>query len=259
MRVPGAGSTPRAPARGLSMRFTGSRRRPTASGAAARASRAWSDWVRRRPGRPPTGALTRSWRRGSRRTSRTARRLIIARNQPALKRPPGQPAALPGRRRLMQREPPALGPTDSVFRPGARAGPRRRRSRRSGPRCRRDAQGVSGVANMSTGAAGRAQYRVVCGRGRSYAKRVPTQRAVQHSGSGGEDTFWPLLTQLALRSDVRVERHRPDAEFAAQFGHQRVAVDHPRRLRGVVRDSARASCRNAPPVRIPVLRGRRGA
>ena len=61
------------------------------------------------------------------------------------------------------------------------------------------------------------------------------------------------------RSDVRVERHRPDAEFAAQFGHQRVAVGHPRRLRGVVRDSARASCRTAPPVRIPVLRGRRGA
>ncbi len=36
----------------------------------------------------------------------------------------------------------------------------------------------------------------------------------------------PLLTQLALRSDVPVERHRADPEFAAQFGHRRVAVGH---------------------------------
>ena len=35
--------------------------------------------------------------------------------------------------------------------------------------------------------------------------------------------------------------------------------DDPRRLRGAIRDPARASCRAAPPVRIPVLLGRRGA
>ena len=47
----------------------------------------------------------------------------------------------------------------------------------------------------------------------------------KHSGSGGEDLL-ALLTQLVLRSDVPVERHRPDAEFAAEFGHRRVAVGH---------------------------------
>ena len=47
----------------------------------------------------------------------------------------------------------------------------------------------------------------------------------KHSGSGGEDLL-ALFTQLALRSDVPVERHRPDAEFSAQFGHRRVAVGH---------------------------------
>ena len=35
-----------------------------------------------------------------------------------------------------------------------------------------------------------------------------------------------LLAQLALRADVPVERHWPDAEFAAQCGHRRVAVRH---------------------------------
>ena len=64
----------------------------------------------------------------------------------------------------------------------------------------------------------------------------------KHSGSGGEDLL-ALLTQLVLRSDVPVERHRPDAEFAAQFGHRRVAVGH----RGL-----RTSCR-------PCVRGPRAA
>ena len=32
--------------------------------------------------------------------------------------------------------------------------------------------------------------------------------------------------QLALRADVSVERHRPDAELPAQRGHRRVAVRH---------------------------------
>ena len=41
---------------------------------------------------------------------------------------------------------------------------------------------------------------------------------VLHSGSGGEDLL-ALLTQLPLRPDVSVERHRPDTEFAAQFRH----------------------------------------
>ena len=35
-----------------------------------------------------------------------------------------------------------------------------------------------------------------------------------------------LLPHRALRADVPVERHRPDAELAAQLGHRRVAVRH---------------------------------
>ena len=55
------------------------------------------------------------------------------------------------------------------------------------------------------------EVRVVCGRGRDPTlSGCPPSVAVQHSGLGGEDLL-PLLTQLALRSDVRVERHRPDA------------------------------------------------
>ena len=57
-----------------------------------------------------------------------------------------------------------------------------------------------------------------------YAGAHPALRS-KHSGSGGEDLL-ALFTQLALRSEVPVERHRPDAEFAAQFGHRRVAVGH---------------------------------
>ena len=63
-------------------------------------------------------------------------------------------------------------------------------------------------------------------RAKSYAKPVPPQVSrSKHSGLGGEDLL-ALLTQLALGSDVPVERHRPDAEFSAQFEHRRVAVGH---------------------------------
>ena len=50
-------------------------------------------------------------------------------------------------------------------------------------------------------------------------------RAGAKSGSGAQD-LPALLPQLAPRADVPVERHRPDAEFAAQLGYRRVAVRH---------------------------------
>ena len=55
----------------------------------------------------------------------------------------------------------------------------------------------------------------------------PSVAVSKHSGSGGEDLL-ALLTQLALRSDVSVERHRMPSS-PAQFGHRcgarRVMVD----------------------------------
>ena len=49
----------------------------------------------------------------------------------------------------------------------------------------------------------------------------PSVAVSKHSGSGGEDLL-ALLTQLALRSDVSVERHRMPSS-PAQFGHRRGA------------------------------------
>ena len=46
-----------------------------------------------------------------------------------------------------------------------------------------------------------------------------------YSGSGGEDLL-ALLAQLTLRPDVPVERHRPDTELPAEFGHRCVTVGH---------------------------------
>ena len=43
---------------------------------------------------------------------------------------------------------------------------------------------------------------------RSYAKRVPTQRCGPALRFRRRGHLLALLTQLALRSDVRVERHR---------------------------------------------------
>ena len=45
----------------------------------------------------------------------------------------------------------------------------------------------------------------------------------------GSEDLLVVLPQLALRADVPVERHRPDAELPAQRGHRRVAVRHGRR------------------------------
>ena len=60
------------------------------------------------------------------------------------------------------------------------------------------------------------------GGGEVLRQARPTSRS---SGSGAQD-LPALLPQLALRADVPVERHRPDAELAAQLGHRRVAVRH---------------------------------
>ena len=56
-----------------------------------------------------------------------------------------------------------------------------------------------------------------------YVKRVPAHRAgfrFRSRGSSG------LLAQLALRSDVPVERHGFDTELPAKRGHGGVAVRH---------------------------------
>ena len=59
---------------------------------------------------------------------------------------------------------------------------------------------------------------------RSYAKVkhvLSQRRGCRTTGSGGEDLL-ALLAQLTLRPDVPVERHRPDTELPAEFGHKGV-------------------------------------
>ena len=56
-----------------------------------------------------------------------------------------------------------------------------------------------------------------------------------------------LLAQLALRADVPVERHRPDAELPAQRGHRRVAVRH----RGLGQPHLSFRQRELPPTPAP--------
>ena len=53
----------------------------------------------------------------------------------------------------------------------------------------------------------------------------PVASLSKHCGSGVEDLL-ALTAQLALRSDVPVERHGFYPEFSAEFGHGGVAVSH---------------------------------
>ena len=87
--------------------------------------------------------------------------------------------------------------------------PERRASHRAGP----EALGIDVELDMRRAQA--VNITMLCS---------PASRLL-HSGSGGEDLL-ALLAQLSLRPDVPVERHRPDTELPAEFGHRCVTVGH---------------------------------